>query len=92
MLNSLTARTPENAKIPFVTPDDATALRLALDVIPLRDEGARLVYVRDTLELSSVYVSTACLPLLAGRSDVTVLGEPRPLVFDARGDLVSPFD
>ncbi len=89
-LNALTARSPENAKWPIVTKNDQESLRLALSILPARPHGPRIVYVRDTLELASLRVSEACVPLLAARRDV-VLGEPEPLEFDAAGDIVSPF-
>ncbi len=91
LINSITAMTPENAKTPHVVPNDEEAILLALRMLPPRPGGPRVVYVRDTLELADSLVSEACLPLLAGRPQTTILGAPAPLRFDADRDLVSPF-
>ena len=68
---------------------DRDCLRMALATIPERAAGPLVVYVRDTLELGSAFVSEACLPLLAGRPDVA-RGVASPLTFDA-DTLASPF-
>jgi hypothetical protein len=92
LINSDTAMTPENAKTPHVVPNDEEAILLALRMLPPRAGGPRMVYVRDTLELSDSLVSDACLPLVAGRAHTTVRGASRPLRFDREHNLISPFE
>jgi hypothetical protein len=90
-LNSLTSCSPTAAKTPVVLPDDREAILAAIRTSPLRPEGRRVVYVRDTLELERVLVSEACRPLVEGREGVEVVSGPAPLRFDDRGRLRSPF-
>jgi Domain of unknown function (DUF362) len=90
-LNSLTSCSPAGAKTPVVLPDDREAILAAIRTSPLRPEGLRVVYVRDTLELEHVLVSAACRPLVEGRDGVEIVSGPAPLRFDAGGRLVSPF-
>lgn len=92
LINSVTAMTPENAKTPHVVPNDEEAIALALRMLPPRDGGPRMVYVRDTLELSDSLVSDAGLPLIRDRPQATIVGPPRPLRFDAEHNLISPFE
>jgi hypothetical protein len=90
-LNSLTSCSPAGAKTPVVLPDDREAIRAAIRTSPLRPEGPRVVYVRDTLELERVLVSEACRPLVEGRDGIELVSGPVPLRFDADGRLLSPF-
>jgi hypothetical protein len=90
-LNSLTSCSPAGAKTPVVLPDDREAVLAAVRTSPLRPEGPRVVYVRDTLELDDVLVSEACHPLVEGRDGIEVVAGPAPLRFDDGGRLVSPF-
>ena len=90
-LNSLTSCSPAGAKTPVVLPDDREAILAAIRTSPLRPEGPRVVYVRDTLELEDVLVSEACRPLVEGRDGVEIVSGPAPLRFDGGGRLLSPF-
>jgi len=90
VLNATTAQSPENAKWPIVLQNDRDCLRMALATSPDRVGGPLVVYVRDTLELGSAFVSEACVPLLRDRADIEIA---RPFVFMrwSADDLVSPF-
>ncbi|MEK6208704.1 MAG: hypothetical protein AABM32_13835 [Chloroflexota bacterium] len=90
VLNATTARSPENAKWPIVLQNDRDCLRMALATSPDRVGGPLIVYVRDTLELGSAFVSLACVPLLRDRADIEIA---LPFVFMrwSADDLVSPF-
>jgi len=90
-LNSMTACAPAGAKTPVVLPDDKEAILAAIRTSPIRPEGPRVVYARDTLELEHVLVSEACLPLLAERPGVELASRPESLTFDERGRLRSAF-
>jgi hypothetical protein len=64
------------------------AIGVALACLGLeRTESARVVRIRNTLRLAEVEVSEAYLGELAGRSDLTPLGAPADLAFDADGYL-----
>ncbi|MCG6924973.1 MAG: hypothetical protein LJF30_06645 [Acidobacteria bacterium] len=90
-LNALTSCAPTAAKMPVVLPDDREAVLAAIRTSPIRTEGPRVVYVRDTLELEHVLVSEACRPLVDGRDDIEIVSGPEALHFDAQGRLQSPF-
>jgi hypothetical protein len=90
-LNALTSCSPTAAKTPVVLADDREAIRAAIRTSPVRPEGPRVVYVRDTLELEHVLVSEACRPLVEGRAGVEIVSGPAPLRFDDSGRLRSPF-
>ncbi len=90
-LNALTSCCPTSAKTPVVLADDREAIRAAIRTSPIRSEGPRVVYVRDTLELEHVLVSEACRPLVEGREGIEIVSGPAPLRFDGRGRLRSPF-
>lgn len=90
MLNAMTARSPENAKWPFVLETDRDCLRMALTIVPERPTGPVIVYVRDTLALGAAHVSETALTLLRGRDDVAATGSAAPLRWSADA-LISPF-
>ena len=50
----------------------------------------RVVRVKNTLRIAEVDVSESLLPEVATRDDLTQVGDPAPLAFDAAGALL-PF-
>jgi len=58
---------------------------------PTTPDDVRVVYARNTLAVTRLWVSTGCLTQLPGEPAVTVDGTPRELRFDESGDLLSPF-
>ncbi len=88
-LNCLTACTPNGAKLPLVFDSDREAVESALDCIGLTTPAsARVVRIVNTLTLAEIECSEALLPAIAKRPDLTVLGEGRPLAFDAAGRII----
>ena len=86
--NALTSTVIEPVKLPMVLETDGLAIAAAIKTANLlRDEDVRVVHIRNTLRLDDIYVSTSLLPELAGRDDVTVLGEPILWPFSDNGDL-----
>lgn len=78
-INIATAGEPERAKIPFVVPDDRTALALLPAMVGCDDPGdLRLARIRNTLEPDHLIVTEPVARELAEREDVTV-GELTPL-------------
>src|SRR5213079_2165418 len=66
------------------------AIETALSCIGLTPpERARVIRIKNTLMLGEIEVSEAFSPDLAKRPDLTPLGEPVPLTFDAAGRLAS---
>jgi hypothetical protein len=87
-VNCLTSGFPDGAKIPIHFRTDREVITAALGMIGLRvRDQARLVWIRNTLDLAEVECSAAYLHQARARDDLEVLVEPRPLPFDAEGNL-----
>jgi len=88
-INTLTACAPNGAKLPLVFESDREAVENALNCIGLTPpERARVIRIRSTLVLGEIECSEALLPEIAKRPDLTVVGEGRPLGFDAAGRII----
>src|SRR5919206_544629 len=90
LINCITACAPWGARIPATYESDREAVETALSCIGLTPpERARVIRIKNTLMLGEIEVSEAFAPDLAKRPDLTPLGDPAPLPFDAAGRLVS---
>jgi hypothetical protein len=88
LINAITACAPGGAKVPPTYETDREAIETALSCIGLTPpEKARVIRIRNTLMLGEIEVSEAFAPDLAKRPDLTPLGDPIPLPFDAAGRL-----
>ncbi len=89
--NALTAGFPEKAAIPLVAENDREALALAIAACgrPVDAAGVRLVLIRNTLEVSRLFISRALAKEAAGKEHVRLTGEWRALEFDPCGKLLS---
>ncbi len=88
-INSLTACAPNGAKLPLVFDSDREAVESALGCIGLTEpERARVIRIKNTLMLSDIECSEAFLPEITKRADLEIVGEARPLGFDAAGQVV----
>jgi hypothetical protein len=90
VINCMTAGYPEGANLPVHFATDREVLDAALSIMGTRlPEEGRIIHIRNTLLLEEVEVSEACLAMTNGRADLTTLGPPHPLAFDA-GDNLFP--
>jgi Lactate racemase N-terminal domain len=88
-INALTGGHPAAAAIPVTFDTDREVLDAALATVGLDEpENARVVQISNTLQLSEVLVSEACLPEVAGRKDLELLEGPFEMEFDADGFLL----
>jgi hypothetical protein len=88
-INCLTACAPNGAKLPLVFDSDREAVENALNCIGLTPpERARVIRIKNTLVLGEIECSEVFQPEIAKRSDLAVVGEGRPLAFDAAGQIV----
>ena len=88
-INSLTACAPNGAKLPLVFDSDREAVESALGCIGLTEpEHARVIRIKNTLMIGELECSEAFLPEIKKRADLEVVGEARPLDFDAAGQVV----
>ena len=90
-VNAFTSCCPEDARIPtvFASAQDAI-LSLLTTVRPASPEDTRIVYIRNTMALDRVWVSTGCLDQV-DESKAAVSPATIELLFDEAGCLVSPF-
>jgi hypothetical protein len=89
-LNALTSLTPSSAKIPIHFDTDREAIARALESLALEDTAgtARVVRIRNTLELGRLEVSAALLPeVRAQATSLEAEGAAVPWDFDAAGNL-----
>ena len=91
-MNAVTSSCPEAVRIPPYYDSDREAIDTALKTIgPVESHTAAIVHILDTLRLEEMYVSEGMLPKVEKRKDLSVIGPPRPIKFDAKGNLVSNF-
>jgi hypothetical protein len=89
LINCITACAPNGAKIPATFDTDRDAVESALACIGLTPpERARVIHVKNTLKLGEVAVSEAFFSEVTRRGDLTPIGDPAPLAFDAAGQLI----
>ncbi len=87
-LNGLVSGHVSAVMTPLDYPTDREMLTAALGTVGLAEpHEAKLLWIADTLHLGKVECSTAYLDEAHGRSDLDVLGPPRDLAFDAKGNL-----
>ena len=90
-VNALTACSPGGPKLPAVLDTAQEAIAVALSCLGLdRPEQARVVRIQNTLRLTEVEVSEGFSAELAGRADLTPLGEPADMTFGPDG-MLPPF-
>jgi hypothetical protein len=91
-VNTITALTPVNARVPIHLPTDREALEVALATSGLPDtRKVKALWIKNTVSCATLLASEAYLEETHTRADLKVLSDPTPLAFDAKGDLVSVF-
>jgi hypothetical protein len=86
LINCITACSPNGAKVPATYDTDREAIETALSCIGLTPpEKARVIRIKNTLLLGEIECSEVLLPAIEKRPDLEVVGEARPLGFDASG-------
>lgn len=87
-VNAITAHAPHEAKIPMIMENERSAVDAALSTIDLlKVEEARVVRIKNTLELAQFEVSEACLPELKGKGQIQIAQELGEMAFDREGNL-----
>jgi len=86
--NAITAMTPEKGRIPLALATDQEAVNAAIQTIgAVQPEEARVVHIRNTLELGEMEISRALMKEAQGRAEIQPLREIGPLHFDASGNI-----
>ncbi len=87
--NAITAMTPEKGRIPIALPTDQAAVDAAIDTIgSIAPQEARIVHIKNTLELGELDASKAFLPEMKGRAELEVRRQLGPLSFDEAGSII----
>jgi hypothetical protein len=88
VINCLTAGYPEAANLPVHFETDREVIDAALAILGTRrPEDARILRVRNTLHLEEVEISEPCLAEPERATEFTTVTAPRPLAYDAQGNL-----
>jgi hypothetical protein len=91
-INCVTAMTPEKARVPIALKTDKEAITTALTTVgPIEPWEARVIRIKNTLEMEELQVSEALMDELKGRSDIAFMGDLEDMPFDADGQLPSIF-
>ncbi|MFH1480306.1 MAG: lactate racemase domain-containing protein, partial [Pseudomonadota bacterium] len=86
--NAITAMSPEKARIPIALATDKEAVEAALTTIgAVAPEKARVVHIKNTLEIFELDISEALLRETEGRKDLELMKRLGPLNFDDHGNL-----
>ena len=89
-INAITSSCPEAVRIPPYFESDREVLDVAINTIgDIKAEDARIVHIRNTLNLEEMYISENMLPEVNDLDGVSIKGSPAPMVFDTQGNLIS---
>jgi len=89
-MNCITGISLEKAAIPMYFETDRECIQVALGSIGLTPtEKSRIVRIKSTLHLDEVEVSEIYKDEILNRPDLEILEGPRPMSFDAQGNLLT---
>jgi hypothetical protein len=91
-VNCLTQGSSETGKIPPYLPNDHDAIATAIRISgPIKPEKSRVIRIKNTQELETLYISEALVDELSARPELqkrlALLEEPREMQFDVMGYL-----
>jgi len=90
-VNCATAHNTRGAAIPLHYDSDRKVLDIALNNIGyVEPEKARVIRIRNTLDIKEIMISEAYGPELQGRDDLEIISPAREMAFDEVGNLL-PF-
>jgi hypothetical protein len=88
-LNCLTSGGPVRAAVPMTLPTDEALFEAVWRALkPESISEVRLLIVNNTLQLEELWVAEALLEEVSDREGIEVVGEPFPLEFDSKGQIV----
>jgi hypothetical protein len=91
-INAMTALTPGNARVPMHFPTDRECIAAAIQTTGCPEpRQLKALWIKNTLSCETILASEAYLEETRKRSDLVAEGQPLPLAFDDRGDLVPVF-
>ena len=88
-LNCLTSGGPVRAAVPMTLPTDEALFEAVWRALkPESISEVRLLIVNNTLHLEELWVAEALLKEVSDREGIEAVGEPLPLEFDSKGQIV----
>jgi hypothetical protein len=88
VINCLTAGYPQGANLPVYLDSDKQIVDAALAICGTRQaENARIMHIRNTLQVEEVEVSEPCMKELEKKTNFSVVKGPYDLTFDTEGNL-----
>lgn len=91
-INTMTGNHPSAGAVPISFDSDRKVLEAALSTCGLVEPpDARVMRIRNTLDVEEILVSEACEKEVARRDELSVVVPPREMQFDANDDLL-PFE
>ena len=86
--NTITATYLDGGFIPIIMNTEEEAVRLAVKTLRrVRPENARIVRIKNTLELNHIEVSEPLMPLVEAHPQMKATAAPKDFGFDAEGNL-----
>ena len=86
--NSIAGMTPEKGRIPIALKTDREAFEAALNTIGAIDPTeARVVHIKNTLEIAEMDISEAFLKEVKGRKELELMEELGAMSFESEGNL-----
>ena len=87
--NAITATILDPAKLPLIMNSDKEAIAVALKTCNrITPETARIVRIKNTLELHRVWISPALLEAVKDNENLSIAGAEAAMLFDASGRLL----
>jgi hypothetical protein len=91
-MNAITSSCPEAVRIPPYYDNDREVIEAALNTIgDIEPQKARIVHILNTLKLEKMMISESMMPEAEQLDNLSIIGSPDQLKFDAQGYLISDF-
>ena len=89
-INSITAITPEKARLPIVCENDREAVDFALATAgPIDSDTVKIVWIKNTSKLGEMWISQGLINEAKKNNAIRILGDECPIQFDGDGNLYS---
>ena len=91
-MNAITSSCPEAVRIPPYYNSDREVIEAALNTIgDIEPQKARIVHILNTLKLEEMMIAEAMVSVAEQLDNVSIIGSPDQMKFDAQGNLISDF-